>query len=29
MSDEQLTALGNATETLGSLVDVLQGGSRA
>jgi DNA-binding MarR family transcriptional regulator len=29
MSDEQLTALENATETLGSLVDVLQGGSRA
>lgn len=29
MSDEQLTALEHATETLGSLVDVLQGGSRA
>jgi hypothetical protein len=29
MSDEQLTALENATETLGSLIDVLQGGSRA
>jgi DNA-binding MarR family transcriptional regulator len=29
MSDEQLTALENATETLGSLVNVLQGGSRA
>ena len=26
MSDEQLAALGNATEALGSLVDVLQGG---
>lgn len=29
MSDEQLTALENATETLGSLIDVLQSGSRA
>jgi DNA-binding MarR family transcriptional regulator len=29
MSDEQLSALEHATETLGSLVDVLQGGSRA
>jgi hypothetical protein len=29
MSDEQLTALEQATETLGSLVGVLQGGSRA
>jgi DNA-binding MarR family transcriptional regulator len=29
MSDEQLTALENATETLGSLVHLLHGGSRA
>jgi DNA-binding MarR family transcriptional regulator len=29
MSDEQLTALENATEALGSLIDVLQGGGRA
>jgi DNA-binding MarR family transcriptional regulator len=29
MSDEQLTALENATETLGSLIEVLQGGGRA
>jgi DNA-binding MarR family transcriptional regulator len=29
MSDEQLIALENATETLGSLIDVLQDGGRA
>jgi DNA-binding MarR family transcriptional regulator len=29
MSDEQLAALEHATETIGSLVDVLQDGSRA
>jgi DNA-binding MarR family transcriptional regulator len=29
MSDEQLTALENATETLGSLIDVLKSGGRA
>jgi DNA-binding MarR family transcriptional regulator len=29
MTDEQLAALEQATETLGSLVDLLQGGSRA
>lgn len=29
MSDEQLTALEHATQTLGSLVDALQGGSHA
>jgi DNA-binding MarR family transcriptional regulator len=29
MSDEQLTALESATETLGSLIDVLQSGSHA